>query len=162
MIEGKRTLESTSVFPISFDFKEILGSHGGARRRRRKRRRSATTSRDHRGGIPGISPIKIDGRQDGGGARKWSSPGSSAEKVLTRNVLWCGSFANWNRLSGAGSTVFPRRRVPLLIPITPFPPSLSFPSPVTISRGWKRLTQLPGALASPLLGYSYFTGKARV
>lgn len=31
MIEGKRILESTSVFPISFDFKEILGSHGQER-----------------------------------------------------------------------------------------------------------------------------------
>lgn len=100
-----------------------------------KRRRNATTSRD-RGGIRGISPIKIDGRQDGGGARKWSPPGSSAQKVLTRNVLWCGSFANWNRLSGAGSAVFPRRRDSTSTDHS-LPPFLTR---LSRSRGWKRLT----------------------
>lgn len=75
--EARRTLESTSMFPISFDFNEIFDSHGA------RRRVNATTSRDHRGGIRGILPIKIDGH-DGARDKKFRHGEKEGRKARSR------------------------------------------------------------------------------
>lgn len=90
-----------------------------------------TTSRDHRGGIRGISPIKIDGRHGDDGVCEEGEVESRALQALRRRgylrEMSFGAAVSLIEIDypGAGSDVFPRRRVSTStdhphLPFTPF------------------------------------------
>lgn len=78
---------------------------------------AANSSHEHRPGISGILPIKIDERECRGIGRSVAR-GPLDVNGTRRNVLGYGSFANWNRLPGPGASFFrgtlpvPPRRKP--------------------------------------------------
>lgn len=78
---------------------------------------AANSSHEHRPGISGILPIKIDERECRGVGRSVAR-GPLDVNGTRRNVLGYGSFANWNRLPGPGASFFrgtlpvPPRRKP--------------------------------------------------
>lgn len=108
------------------------------------------------GGIQGISPIKIDERHDVGdvGARTRKMEKKGAPQVPQRKRYLWGMFF------GAAVSLI---EIDYLEPGVPFfredasPPNHPVSSVPRLPREGEAASQLLGTLASPILGYSYFT-----